>query len=280
MQSAGLAKAPPPFLRLSPPQRCPTVSADRTQERRPPSMNVRPTSAGPTPFVAPRCGAKRGYWCIRWSAAWLLIGGMAVLGIEGARAQITPVPQPAAPRTVLVLDNAIEIGGPTGFCIDPAQTRNSTDEAFLLLGSCQALDQNSRSPAPTLPAILTASVGPPGGMNPAKTADALDAFFLSKAGMATLSRSGKAERVTVLETFSRAGVFYLHVHDESHATGPALQKDFWRALLNLRGHLISLNVIGLETAPLSPEDGRDLLSHFVRRVKALNRAEFGSGADK
>lgn len=279
MQSAGFANAPPHFYGCRTPSAALRSAATSFRSPGPPKMNTIPTS-GPTPIVASRLGAELGHWFVRWSAAWVLIGGVAAWGIGSAWGQITPAPQTAAPRTAAVLDQAIEIGGPTGFCIDPAQTRDSLDEAFLLLGSCQALDQNSRSPAPSLPAILTASVGPPGGMNPAKTAEALDAFFLSKAGMATLSRSGTAERVTILETFSRAGVFYLHVHDESQATGPALQKDFWRALLNLHGHLISLNVIGLETAPLPPEDGRDLLTRFVRRVKALNRADFGSGADK
>jgi hypothetical protein len=160
-------------------------------------------------------------------------------------------------RSVALLDGAVTAVAPTGYCIAPAVGQRGADSAVVLMGRCRAGTEAS-------PAMLTLSVGAAGSAG-AMTAggEALAAYFTSAPGRAALSRDGQAGDVVVLEAVSAGDAFLLHVRDR-------VVGDYWRAILGLRGRLVTLSVAGPEGQPLEADKGRRLLDAAVAALKRAN----------
>jgi hypothetical protein len=202
-------------------------------------------------------------WISRTGAA--LAASLTVLGIPPA------VSAEEAPERVAVSSGAVRIAGPRGFCVDLGKSGQQGDAAFVVLGSCAALLGRRSAPAPKLPVVLTASVivGGLGGQPfPSAFADMED-YFRSAPGRAALSRSGQAGTVTVLEIEPSGETLYLRARDTS--PGDGLQQDYWRAVLSLKGRIVTLSALGLAARPVASRDKRRLLEEFVDRVRKENR---------
>ncbi|WP_347312355.1 hypothetical protein [Defluviimonas sp. SAOS-178_SWC] len=177
-----------------------------------------------------------------------------------------------ATRAIAVSGGAVVVTGPQGYCIDRSAVRDRPDAAFVLFGTCAALSGSASAGQPARPALLTAAVLPNAPEAPALAASfpVLAAFFRSAPGRAALSRSGKGEAVEVLDVTSKDDVLFLHVKDSSAATGPAVDADYWRAVLALRGRMVTLSALGLKDRPLSSSEKRRVLEALVAQMRAAN----------
>lgn len=177
----------------------------------------------------------------------------------------------SAARRIGVSNRDVIISGPEGYCIDRSAARDGAGGAFVLLGSCASLAQSAAETKPAVPAVLTATVSPPGAQPVAGQLAELNRFFLSPEGRAALSRTGRAATVTVMQAWAKGGVFFLVAGDASPSGSQHLQSTFWRAVLDVKGRIVTLNVAGLRAQPLSPAAGRATLEAFVRQVQRENR---------
>lgn len=166
-----------------------------------------------------------------------------------------------------VLGGAITVAAPPGYCIDPAAVLQQADSAIVLIGRCAAAPGKQRARA-----ILTAAVGEAGtGLGVAGSGAELAAFFTSDQGRAALSRSGRARTVKVLEAVGSGEAFLIRLTDTSpNKDGPG-QAESWRAVMALKGRLVSLTVTGTVDAPLDRNAGRTLLDAYVAAMRAANR---------
>ncbi|MFD1914050.1 hypothetical protein [Halodurantibacterium flavum] len=188
---------------------------------------------------------------------------------------VETMPQAAsasAPERVAVAGGEVVVGGPRGYCVDMDASRDDADGALIVMGGCASLVQDPALPQPERPAVLTAAVSAAGrGMKVRDSSAQFDAYFRSEAGRAALARSGRAADVAVLETFMRDGVYFLHLRDVGNLSGPGLETDYWRALVDVGDRIVTLSVLSPRTNPLTPRQGQDTLSEFVRRIIADNR---------
>ncbi|AXX99423.1 hypothetical protein [Profundibacter amoris] len=186
------------------------------------------------------------------------------------------LPKPA-PEQIRVANKEVLIAGPKGFCIDPTETQDADGSAFVLLGSCAAIANSRSKPHPKVPAILTATVSQK-STNPPITGSmpALAEFFRSKAGRAALSRDGNADTVEVVKTLDRDGVFYIRARDSSSDILAGAANEYWRALFDVNGRIVSASVFGLREHPIASEKGFEVLRGFTNRIRAGNTA----GPDK
>ncbi|MCV2867849.1 cation transport ATPase [Defluviimonas sp. WL0002] len=190
--------------------------------------------------------------------------GAAVLLAAAASAQ------ESAPRKVAVSDGSVVISGPSGYCVDSRSLRDGQDSAFVLLGTCAALNGTGRGPRSR--AILTATVllGAPPGENLKEEFLRMADFFVTEAGRKALSRSGDARSVRVTKIVAAGDVLYILVEDRSPFAGYPVEPEYWRAIFARKGRMISLSVLGLADAPLDQGAKRGLLNKFVSRVEAAN----------
>lgn len=181
-----------------------------------------------------------------------------------------------APGMMPVAGGAVVVAGPSGFCVDPGASHDSARGAFVLLGSCRSISGSSfLAQAPPLRAVLTAAVSAgSGGASIAGNTARLSRFFRSRAGRAALSRSGNPETVRVLSERVHDNAFILHARDVSAFPGHAVSPDYWRALFDLNGHIVTLSVIGVPQAPFTDTAALDTLEAFIARVRALSPPNF------
>lgn len=201
--------------------------------------------------------------------ALMVLGGCDELTLGGNNSTIA-APKPA-PEQVSVSNQEVTIAGPHGFCVDPTETRDRAKGAFVLLGSCAAISNAAHRPEPEVPAILMATVSGKTDSAPIATSTgALSRFFKSNAGRAALSRDGKAKTVEVIETLGRGGAFYIHARDSSTGTLAGAGDEYWRALFNVKGRIVSASVVALEDFPISKSEGFNTLGAFAQRIRRVN----------
>ncbi len=177
-----------------------------------------------------------------------------------------------APGKVTVAGGAVSIAGPAGYCIDSSASRDGADGAFVLLGSCASLSGSASRKQPQNPAVLTATVvaGPGDDTAFAASFPAMAKFLSSSVGRAALSRSGKAESVQIAQIASVRDVLYIRASDTAEARGQGVEAEYWRALMMVKGRIVTLSALGLRDLPLEPGVKRSLLEAFVARVRVVN----------
>lgn len=160
-------------------------------------------------------------------------------------------------RSASVLNGALKIEVPTGYCIDRSAGRVGPDSAVVLMGRC-----SERSSANA--ALLSVSVGESGsGGVMAAGAPALAAFFTSDQGRATLSRDGKPEEIRIVQALANKDAFLLDVDDQGIG-------EYWRAVTEINGRLITVSATGSAGVPLPPDDGRRIVDAMLRALRRAN----------
>lgn len=188
-------------------------------------------------------------------------------------------PAGSAPRAIAVAGGALVAAGPAGYCVDRTASRDGAEGAFVLFGTCAALAGTATAGQPAEPAVLTASVasGPADEAAFVASFPAMASFFNSDAGRAALSRAGRAATVRVGAVSSRDRVLYLGLSDAAAEREAAVSADYWRAILVLRGRLVTLSVMSLADRPLASAAKRRILDAFVARMRAANAGQAVSG---
>jgi hypothetical protein len=164
---------------------------------------------------------------------------------------------PLAPPPTAVLDGAVSVAGPRGYCVDPAATHELADAAVALIGRCPGA-------LAVTPALLTMTVGPAASAGVlAAGGPAMTEYFTSAEGRAALSRSGQALDVRVIAAVGVGDAYLLHLQDR--AVG-----EYWRAVVGLNGRLVTVSANGTQGAPLPPPVGRALLDATLIALRRVN----------
>jgi hypothetical protein len=201
-----------------------------------------------------------------------LIGAAILLaGCEGGFLQ--------PPSQAVVARGAVTIAGPAGYCVDRTAGRDNSQGAFVLLGSCASIGNNAGFATPRVAGALTASVSVESGANIGDELGRLGAFFRSAQGREALARDGEANSVTMLSASTHQDVLFMKVRDTSSNPMNGLAQDYWRALFDLRGRIVTLSVNSFQGKPMSGDDGFTTLAEFVARVRAQNPALVDEAAD-
>lgn len=213
-----------------------------------------------------------------WKSTRVLAGlcGLALLAgcMEGAGPQASASSpgkafSRSAPTRMAVADGAVVVAGPDGYCIDKPASRRTGGGGFVLLASCTAVMRSAYAPRPQAPALLTASVTAEGlGTAVADQAERLTQFFKSAEGRAALARDGRAESVRILDSFARDGAFFIRASDSSAGIAPGLKDDYWRAIFDVNGRMVSASVMGFQDRPISIEAGEHILRAFAHKIQS------------
>lgn len=210
-------------------------------------------------------------WTSRAAALLLVLATSAC--VEGL------APAGSAPRAITVAGGAVVASGPAGYCVDRQASRDGDAGAFVLFGTCAALSGTPAAGQPASPVVLTASVTPgaPDEAAFAASFPAMARFFASPPGRAALSRAGNADSVRLGPVTSRDGTLILSLTDSAVHPGQHVEPGYWRAVLALRGHLVTLSVMSLASRPLPAAEKRRILDAFIARMRAANAAPATAG---
>ncbi len=194
---------------------------------------------------------------------------LAALGLAACGAPVDV--SRLAPESVRLADNVV-VAGPPGYCVAPETLRETSTATFVVLGSCAALTDGALEQAPVQAGVLTVLVSQPGegaALSEA-TDDQLADFFTSDAGKVALSSTGEPDGVEVIETQAEDGQVFVRAKDLSDARPAGVDPEYWRALLEVRGHLVTATLIGFEADPVEPSQGLRTLSQLTDRLLREN----------
>lgn len=180
----------------------------------------------------------------------------------------------SASSSIRIADKDVVIEGPRGFCIDRQASKIGGDTAFVLLGNCRIVSRDDNAPSPAVRALLTASVSTrdPNGARVADSLIEMNRFFRSEAGRAALSRSADPATVKVLDTFQQDDTFYLRALDTSDGIIPGDTDDYWRAYFDVDLQMVSVSVVGLESDPITADQGLRTVREFAGTIRRRNGA--------
>lgn len=195
-------------------------------------------------------------------SAFLLVGCLETEPLTQAASRGL---QPASgPARISVLNDAVSIRGPAGYCIDTEATRESDIEAFALLVRCRG----TLNPAPVLSATVTGVPAP--DSNDPNALRQLAEFLASAPGRAQLSRSGDPRDVTIRSLRVADRAIWILVHDTGNPS--SFDPTYWRAVLPIAGRIVTLSVLAAQEHPMDVESGLSVLRGFVMRMRAANAA--------
>lgn len=161
----------------------------------------------------------------------------------------------ATARRVPVQDGALVATVPAGFCFDRAASHDDDTGTVMVAGRCAAGGD---------PAVISVSIGAPGSSGVLQSGGrALSAWFTSPAGRAALARDGRAGSVKVGKTLVADGAFLLLVNDRKAGT-------YWRGVLGLKGHLVTVSVSAPAGSVLEETLGRQVLDQTIAGLRAAN----------
>jgi hypothetical protein len=166
------------------------------------------------------------------------------------------------PGSVGVLEGAVTVAGPDGFCIDQTATRESGGQAFVLMRQCRA----GRAAAPVLSVTVTDLRVPQGDRS--QQLDGLATFLATDAGRGQLSRRGRASDVTIAQIQQRDEALWLLLSDIGNPEG--FSPDYWRVVMPLAGRLVTLSAMSLQSAPVAPDDGARVMADLIALLRARN----------
>jgi hypothetical protein len=158
------------------------------------------------------------------------------------------------PKAAPVLGGALQVGVPAGYCIDRAAGREDGDTAIIVMGKC-----NEASTA--LPAVLTTAIGPAASAGVlAGGGQSLATYFTSTAGRAALSRSGRADAVTVLAAKGVGDAFVMRIRDRDAG-------EYWRGVEPVAGRLVTITV---DAPGADAAAGEALLTQSLAAMRRAN----------
>jgi hypothetical protein len=157
-------------------------------------------------------------------------------------------------RVAPVLDGALNVGLPAGYCIDRRAGRESGDSAVVVMGKC-------RDDAAAAAALLTTAIGPAGSARVLGGGGAtLAAYFTSDQGRAALSRSGRAGAVEIVQAKTVGPAFVMRIRD-------AVIGEYWRGVEPIADRLVTITV---DLPEGSAADGEDILAQALGAMRQAN----------
>lgn len=167
---------------------------------------------------------------------------------------------PQQTRAVAVLDGAMQVAAPSGYCVDKQSARPQDDGAVVLMGRCNG----SSSLAAAVISVTIGAAGSAGVLADGGTA--LATYFQTEAGRSALSSTGSAASVKVAQASNEDGVFTMRIAE-------AARGDYWRAIVGISGRLVTLSVQGPIDQPLDATAGRRLMTVSVVAMRKANPAQ-------
>ena len=205
-------------------------------------------------------------WTSKARLALALAAALALLAgcfeTVALREAVTRASDRAAPvGSVGVLDGAVTVAGPDGWCVDPSATRETDEQAFVLLIRC-----HGPRAAPVLSVTVTNVRVPPGDR--AVQMSELAEFLVTDAGRGQLSRRGRLADVTLEAPRIRDGALWMHLTDAGNPD--TFEPAYWRVVLPLAGRLVTLSALSLAQAPSDRAAGEAAMAGLIDVLRRRN----------
>ena len=201
------------------------------------------------------------------SVACLALAGCDELGDPSALDLFDPggEKEVLAATKVNLTSSKVQVEGPYGYCADPKSIKSQSARATVVFGNCREISGLKDQPQPFTEAVASVTATRLSAEEATSLRDtkALEDYLLSSVGRASLSRSGDAESIEILDSFTTKTAVYLRMRDAAAKDPDALNDSYWRSVFALPEAAVSVTVRGLNGGKLSPAEGLRLVREFT-----------------
>ena len=173
-------------------------------------------------------------------------------------------------RTLSVLDGAVRVRGPRGYCVD--QSASVASKGFAIMAGCALLSDRAAM-MPDRAGLLTVQFGAPGSALVGAGSNDLAEVLRDDAGQALLA-SGE-DGVEIGKVRVDDGVVLVRFEDRAGAPIPGTTPTVWRGFTDIGDRLVTVSVLSYERDPLDSEAGRSLLELTLQALAEVNRPAIG-----
>jgi hypothetical protein len=168
-------------------------------------------------------------------------------------------------RTLALLDGAVRVGGPEGYCVD--QSASAASRGFAIMAGCAVLSERAAK-MPDRAGLVTVQFGAPGSALVGAGAADLAEVLRDGAGQGLLS--GGEAGVEVGEIAVDDTRVMVRFEDHAGAPIPGTTPMVWRGFTDIGDRLVTVSVLAYDHDPLTGEAGRFLLEAALRALKEVN----------
>lgn len=86
-----------------------------------------------------------------------------------------------------------------------------------------------------------------------------------------MARDGNPDSVEILETERQGATLLIHTRDGSDGRLGKAHDDYWRAITDVNGRLITVSALSLDSRPVSSDAARETVESTTRTIRALNK---------
>ncbi len=169
-------------------------------------------------------------------------------------------------RTLSVLDGAVSVRGPEGYCVDQQSSRAGS--GFAVLAGCAVVSDATMMP--TVEGLITVQIGAASSASVTGAEPEMAALLRTTLGAQLLSAASNPASVQVARVDRADGVVVVRFSDATPAATPGLEPSEWRAFLDIKGRLTTISLRGFVRAPIPSEQGLRLLSQAIGALRAAN----------
>ena len=170
-------------------------------------------------------------------------------------------------RTLSLLDGAVRVRGPQGYCVDQGASR--ADAGFAILVGC-ALVSPDVSIMPSLDGLILVQFGEAGSAAVVGNEEGLSALLETGQGRGLLSRPGNPQTVQIAVVNSRANRVFVRVADSAGTGIEGTEDSLWRGFMDVSGRLTTVSVLSFDRAPLSRDRAKSLLELAMATIEEVN----------
>jgi hypothetical protein len=175
---------------------------------------------------------------------------MSETGI-GALGLLSPKDDAAkASRELTLYRGGVVVRAPNGYCVDAANVTRRAVATVVPLATCSSLTDEGY--APVEPALMTVSVLP-------RRADAQQPSAADLAAM--------LDPAEVTATEDGDGVALVRVTSDGQSRLPEGDPSYWRAAMEINGHIVGLALYGRSGSDLSGRAGRRLILDLAEALR-------------
>jgi len=168
-------------------------------------------------------------------------------------------------RTLAMLDGAVRVRGPEGYCVD--QSASAAPRGFAIMAGCAVLSERAAT-MPDRAGLVTVQFGAAGSALVGAGAADLAEMLRDDAGQGLLS--GGEAGVEVGEVGVDGTRVMVRFEDHAGAPVPGTTPMVWRGFTDIGDRLVTVSVLAYERDPLTSEAGRALLEEALRALKEAN----------
>ena len=85
-----------------------------------------------------------------------------------------------------------------------------------------------------------------------------------------MAGDGRPDSVEILETKRRGNALLIHTRDFSRGGVGDTRDDYWRAITDVNGRLVTVSALSLDSRPMSSAAARQTVEATTAQIRAMN----------